>query len=653
MSGPYPEGLYLGRERAVDARGTDFGVLDRCTRFRNRKMGRLCSRVVEEQTLEAQEKSRLFGSVSWYRRRADALEQQTGVDELTGLRNQRALWHELTRRSDACSPARPLAVLMLDFDLFGRLNESYGRDISDAVLRRGASVLRSTATSPRLVFRVGGAEFVVLAELGGDEATKLAARICSTIGAQNGALPSVTVSCGVATLEGPVEPWIALDRADAAKRDAKRSGGDRVAVAGSTSPGERAMLIEELEQETARRAALALAVATLEVRDKRTADHSEDVLSLCEAVGRRLELDDLALSQLVAGGQLHDVGKVAIPSSILEKPSALTDAEWAVIREHTVIGEQILRSVPEMAAVATVVRHSHEHWDGSGYPDGLSGEEIPLASRVILCADAFHAMRCDRPYRRGRPAHEALAEIRSCAGTQFDPFIVDAFVAVAADARKGTVVGIDGLRKKRLVVLLSALVIGTTGVAAGVPEVRDAIRSVFGATTTPSHASEETTDPQDFGFGPLGDLLRLPPAEHHKHAPGHRAQGPKPTADDGKRRHASKRNRATFSSPGGGGGQVGDDGLRGTPGPGPIGTGPTSGEPPAGEAPSGDGPVSEAPTRQAPTTTQGNGHGHALGRSAPVPRQPAQPPSGGGRTDPPALGHQLSSANGKAKGHFK
>jgi hypothetical protein len=225
---------------------------------------------------------------------------------------------------------------------------------------------------------------------------------------------------------------------------------------------------------------------------------------------------------------------------------------------------------------------------------------------------------------------------------------------VASAARRGTVVGIDGLRKKRLVVLLSALVIGATGVAAGVPEVRDAIRSVFGSSLAPSHAAEQSTDPQDFGFGPLGGLLRLPPAEHRKHAPGHRAQGPKPAAEDAKRhRHAAKRDRANFSSPGGGGGKPGDDQFRGTPGPGPTGTGPAGGQP---QTPTGGGPTAGGPTTrsQAPSAKQGNGHGHALGRSVPVPRQPAQPPSGGGgRTDPPALGHQLKSVNGKAKGHFK
>lgn len=581
--------------------------------------------MIQEQTVEVPKRSRLFG-------------HQTTLDDLTGLRSQRALWHELSRRSDSCSTSHPLAILMFDFDLVPEVNERYGRDVGDAVLRRGAAVLRSLSTGPRLVFRIGGTQFVLLAELGVAEATQLAEQVCADIAAQNGALPSTTASCGVAILERPVAPWIALDRADAARRDAKRSGGDRVVVAGGTSPGERVLLVEELEHDTARRAALALAVATLEVRDRGTAEHSEDVLSLCEAVGRRLDFDEVELGRLVAGAQLHDVGKVAIPSSILEKPGALTEAEWAVIREHTVIGEQILRSVPEMADVATIVRHSHECWDGSGYPDGLSGQEIPLASRVILCADAFHAMRCDRPYRRGRPASEAIAEIEACAGTQFDPAVVRAFVAVADDARRGTVTVASGLRKRRLVVLLTALVIGGGSAVAGIPEVRDAIKSVFGASTAPSHASPQTATPHDFGLGPLGDLLGLPAAEHRKkHSPARDRKGSRPAADDGKRRRSGDRG-GSLSSPGGGGGsQPGQDAVRdATPDP-------------AGTAPAGDTPTPEAPS----PTTEANGNGRALGKDVPTPRAPAQPPSEtGGRTDPPALGHQ-SPPPGNAKGHSK
>jgi diguanylate cyclase (GGDEF)-like protein len=586
--------------------------------------------VVEEQTVEVHEKPRLFRRLAWYRRRVQSLEQQTVIDELTGLRNQRALWRELSRRSGACSASHPLAVLMLDFDLFKEVNEGYGHLVGDAVLRRGASILRSAAASPRLAFRYGGEEFVLLAEAGEDEAVDLAESVRAEIACQNGALPAVTISCGVAELDVPVEPWVALDRADAALREAKRAGRNRVVIAGRTDLGTSPYLVEDLEHETARRAAMALAVATLEVRDTDTAHHSDDVVTLCEALGRRLDLDDHALKHLRAGAQLHDVGKVAVPSSILNKPNALTEHEWAVIREHTIIGERILRSVPEMAEVATIVRHSHEHWDGSGYPDGLAGERIPLASRVILCADAFHAIRADRPYRRGRDAHDAIAEIQACAGTQFDPVVVDAFVDVAAEAHTGKVGGAAGLRKRRLLVLLSTLVIGGGSAVAGNSELRDAIRSVFGATTPPSHATTGTVDGQDFGFGPLGDVLHLPPAQDGKQrgADGN-ARGSKSAPDGGEhRQHASGDGKAGFGLPGGGGGQSGDGELRGTPAPGPTPTGDTPPESVTG----GETPTGEA---------HGNGRGLALGRDVPVPRRPAQSPRHhkGGRADPPALGH--------------
>ena len=144
-----------------------------------------------------------------------------------------------------------------------------------------------------------------------------------------------------------------------------------------------------------------MAVASLEARDRATAAHSDDVVTLAESIGNAPRPERQQLDRLPAAAQLHDVGKLAMPTEILNKPGPLDDDEWEIIREHTVIGERMLRAVPEMGAVANMVRHSHESWDGSGYPDGLAGEEIPLASRIILCADAFHAIRSDRPTGRG------------------------------------------------------------------------------------------------------------------------------------------------------------------------------------------------------------------------------------------------------------
>lgn len=631
--------------------------------------GRDSSRVVEERTVEVRPEPRLFFKrLAWYRRRVESLEEQTVLDDLTGLRNQRALWRELSHRAEACSESSPLAVVMIDFDLFKEINEGYGHAIGDAVLRRAASVLRAAAPSPRLAFRYGGEEFVLL--LPGDEADgrELAEYVRADIARQNGALPAITVSCGVAELDSPVEPWVALDRADAALREAKRSGRNRVVVASRGDAGSSAYVVEELEHETARRAALALAVATLEVRDANTAEHSDDVLTLCESVGRDLGFDGAELERLMAGAQLHDVGKVAVPSEILNKPGPLTDAEWSVIREHTVIGERILRSVPEMAEVATIVRHSHEHWDGSGYPDGLRGDQIPLASRVILCADAFHAIRSDRPYRAGVSAAAALAEVRASAGTTFDPAVVDALQRVADDVRRGAGSGVSLPRRKRLVALLATLAIGTSTAVAGIPELRDAIRSIFGAGTVPTEVVPHSAPSGPFTFGPLGDLLSIAPVAGDRSA-GQPAVLPRSSATqrvpglDSPDRNGGRFLRAPGSSRGRLRAPA-SDGPGGGPRATPKAPGTRSAPGPA-VTPPGAGGINAVGKEDPPTspntdagtdTVTAPGPGRRLGQTLPTPRHPAVPPSRNGnssvpgrpenpgRIDPPAIGRDTGPA---------
>src|ERR687887_476875 len=143
-----------------------------------------------------------------------------------------------------------------------------------------------------------------------------------------------------------------------------------------------------------------------------------------------------ALDQARLTAELHDVGKVAIPDAIINKPGPLDDAEWAFMKRHTLIGERIVAAAPALCGVAKLVRASHERWDGGGYPDGLAGEDIPLGARIVAVCDTYDAIIADRPYRPARRAAEALAELRRCAGTQFDPAVVDAFVAVLAGARR-------------------------------------------------------------------------------------------------------------------------------------------------------------------------------------------------------------------------
>jgi HD-GYP domain-containing protein (c-di-GMP phosphodiesterase class II) len=171
-------------------------------------------------------------------------------------------------------------------------------------------------------------------------------------------------------------------------------------------------------------------LVALQERDGYTADHSEETVDLAMAVGDQLRITDDQRSVLADVALLHDIGKIGIPNEILNKRSGLDDHEWEFMKKHPEIGERIVSPVPGFAPVAKAIRHEHERWDGAGYPDGISGEDIPLSSRVVLVCDAFHAMITDRPYRKSIGIEQARAEMVRHAGTQFDPAVVDALLAV-------------------------------------------------------------------------------------------------------------------------------------------------------------------------------------------------------------------------------
>ena len=183
--------------------------------------------------------------------------------------------------------------------------------------------------------------------------------------------------------------------------------------------------------------------AALDAKDRHTEAHSRETAALARAVGRRLGLADDALRFLEYGALLHDIGKIGIPGYVLNKPGPLDSDEMALMREHPVIGERILASVPFLAPVRKIVRAEHERWDGTGYPDGLRGEDIPIEARIIHACDAFQAMSTNRPYRRALPRERALGELRSQAGRQFDPSVVKLLLEVI-EAGEVTVSGDTG-----------------------------------------------------------------------------------------------------------------------------------------------------------------------------------------------------------------
>jgi diguanylate cyclase (GGDEF)-like protein/putative nucleotidyltransferase with HDIG domain len=349
------------------------------------------------------------------------------TDALTGLGNSRHFNERLEEEFDlAREQASPLAVCLLDVDNFKAVNDVYGHQAGDRVLADLAGRLRQSGEA----FRLGGDEFALLLP-GSDEANgieigqKVVGRIARGV---RGTRIVLNLSGGVAAYPGTAtKPSELVRLADGALYRAKEEGKNRVMAntAGVAEMGELRQIANESNRTARLRAAASLAQAVDE-RDAYMGRHSFAVGELAANIARRLGLDAPTVELTRLAGRLHDLGKLAIPEDILRKQGPLSDGERNLLQRHCQIGFRMLDSLG-VEPVASWVLHHHERWDGDGYPGGLAGEEIPLGARIIFIADAFDAMTSDRVYRRGVPRDRALAELERCAGTQFDPELVDAF----------------------------------------------------------------------------------------------------------------------------------------------------------------------------------------------------------------------------------
>ncbi len=351
-------------------------------------------------------------------------------DPLTGLPNigefRTRLESEVHR---ARRYGRPLTVALLDLDGFRELNAHHGHAAGDSLLATAGQVISQSVRVNDSVCRTGADEFaVLLPETDTASATHCFERVFAGLESiEIESIRSASASVGIGAYERrqSYEPKQTAEElftsAGKALDRARAAGGGRAVVAGAPSG------LEEVEDPSHRDAVVGLAVTLLE-RDRYTGEHSDSVVEMSDAVARRLGLPDHEVDRVRMAAQLHDIGKVGIPDEILNKPGGLDEDQWIMMREHPVIGERILRAIPGLGSVARIVRHEHESFDGSGYPDGLSGNDIPIGSRIILTCDAFHAMTSDRPYRKAMPDEDALNELMDNAGGQFDPQVVEVLV---------------------------------------------------------------------------------------------------------------------------------------------------------------------------------------------------------------------------------
>ena len=380
---------------------------------------------------------------------ADTHDRAT-VDRLTGVANRQALLAALFAEVERASRyERPLCVAFVDIDHFKAVNDTYGHAAGDIVLRGVAQSIAENLRASDLVGRYGGEEFMlILTETTVDEGATLSEKLRTLVerlkfAVEGNADLSVTISIGIV---GGVGKQLRMEHlvrdADAAMYSAKSLGRNQTYIfeepdedsrvpRAPISDAGRARAVEIGRE--AREAATDILTSYIAPLPHYRGQPSALIASIVVDMARRLELPEGEIDRIKVAALLHDVGKVAVPDSILDKPAALTPAEWRTVVQHPRIGQVILEHAAALRDAVPIILHHHERFGGHGYPYGLRATEIPLGARIVAIADAYDAMTHDRPYKLAMPHDEAIAELRLHAGTQFDPELVVLFCDLYAD----------------------------------------------------------------------------------------------------------------------------------------------------------------------------------------------------------------------------
>lgn len=326
-------------------------------------------------------------------------------DQLTGLYNRRYMEDAISRLDSAIN--LPLAVTVVDINGLKLINDAYGQDIGDSVLKKVADILREVYENHAIITRTGGDEFTII-NLRTDEknSDKLKKRIISKAHKTKVDLAILSLAVGYAVKSNITQKMI-----DIIKEAENRMYKDKIKYG-----------------KTMRSQTIELVMRNLNSKYDREQIHTERVSLYCESIAREMGMEEKEIDTAKIVGALHDIGKITISPDLLNKKEKLTDEEWIEIKKHPASGYSILKGVEEYASIAKSVLHHHERWDGKGYPEGLKSKDIPIYSRIVSVADAFEAMTAKRPYRKTMSIKQAIDELKNCSGTQFDEDIVKIFI---------------------------------------------------------------------------------------------------------------------------------------------------------------------------------------------------------------------------------
>jgi len=370
-------------------------------------------------------------------------------DKLTGVSNRQALLGALVSEVERANRySRPLSVAFVDIDHFKSVNDSYGHATGDHVLRGVAQTIKANLRASDRLGRYGGEEFMLLlTETDVEEGAVLTEKLRNLVAKQRftidgGQQISVTISIGIAGGTGSLRTDNLVRDADAAMYSAKSLGRNQTYI--FAEPNEDARVprapisaagrTRAIEVgRAARDAGMVALTSVISPLPHYRGQPSAMIAAIVVAMAASLDLPDAEVERIRVAALLHDVGKVAVPQEILDKPAALNSAEWRTVVQHPRIGQVILEQAAALKEAVPIILHHHERYSGHGYPYGLRGNDIPLGARIVAIADAYDAMTHDRPYKRAMTHENAINELRRHAGTQFDPQLVTLFCDLFAN----------------------------------------------------------------------------------------------------------------------------------------------------------------------------------------------------------------------------